>query len=261
MKIRKQQIEFNEDGHTYVYGGELFTGVTTVLGVRQKDFLKWWTAKLCASTIQGLWQPDKAYTKEEIEKICLEGKKAHTVKSKEALTSGKTAHEWIENYINAKIKGWEPEMLLPEDKSACESIKAFLDWESKHEVEWLYSELVVADPINKYAGTLDFIAKVDGKNTLGDFKTSSQISEDYYLQTAAYQNCIEPLIENGEKVEQRMILRIPKDGSSFEAQVVPTDYNFDLKTFLALREVHRWNVYIENNLDKLLTNKQQVLIK
>ena len=248
MKIRKQDITFQEDGHTYTYGGELLTGVTTILKVRQQDFLKWWTVKLMYETLLPKLAEVQGIDQKTWEAILLEAKKAHTTKSKEALVSGKIAHDWIEKYIKAKLNG-EKEYGEPvEDEKAEQAIKQFLSWENKNKVEWFYSELVVCDPINKYAGTIDFIAKVNGVNTLGDFKTSSMISEDYFLQTAAYQNCIESIIEDGEKIEQRLILRIPKDGSEFETRIVPTPYDFDVKTFLALREVHRWNLFIENQI-------------
>jgi genome maintenance exonuclease 1 len=238
MEIKKQNIEFQEDGHTYTMGGKLLTGVTTVLDVRAKDFLKWWTVKLMYQTLLPKLKEVQGISEEEWEKILLEAKKAHTVKSKEALVSGTIAHDWIEKYIKGEKND------LPEDEKARNAINEFLSWEKEHRVEWIASELVVASPEHQYAGTIDFIARIDGKLTLGDFKTSSQISEDYYLQTAAYQMALEPLID--EPIEQRVILRIPKDGTEFEYQIVPTGVEFDKKTFLALREAHRWNVYIEN---------------
>ena len=249
FKLKKQNIEFLPDNHTYIVGGELLTGVTTILAVRQKDFLKWWTVKLMYETLLPRLKDVQGIDQNKWDEILTEAKKAHTVKSKEALVSGKLAHDWIEHYIGEKL-GTMKIQEMPDDEKAQQSIKQFLEWENKNEVEWLYSELPVCDPINKYAGTLDFIAKINGKITLGDFKTSSMISEDYYLQTAAYQNCVEPLIYGDEKIEQRAILRIPKDGKEFEYQVVPTPYEFDRDTFLHLREVHRWNINYENNIKK-----------
>lgn len=179
------------------------------------------------------------------EDLLMEGKKAHLTKSKDALDIGHQVHDWIENYAKWKIKGAKPETKLPEDEKVAHSIKSFLLWETKHEVEWLASELVVVSIKNSFAGTLDGLAKVDGKLTLIDFKTSSQISEDYYLQTGAYQIALE---EMGIVPEQRLILRIPKDGSPVEDHLVPTPLDFDKETFLHLREVYRWNLNYENNV-------------
>src|SRR3990167_4328319 len=150
MKLIKQDIQFKEDGHTYTYGGALLTGVTTILSVKQKDFLKWWTVKLMYETLLPKLSEVQGIDEKEWDRILTEAKKAHTVKSKDALESGKIAHEWIEIYIKDKILSRAPEIKFPEDEKATNAIKQFLDWESKNKVEWLYSELVVCDLINKY---------------------------------------------------------------------------------------------------------------
>ena len=113
MTIRKQNIEFLPDGHTYTVSGELFTGVTTILEVRQKPFLKWWTVKEAVTYLADKQEEIKKATPEEYVKILDDAKEAHTVKSKEALVSGKLAHLWIEQYIKEKINKNIPRIKFP----------------------------------------------------------------------------------------------------------------------------------------------------
>ena len=251
-KLKLKQIDnfkFLEDGHTYELGGKLLTGVTTILQVRAKDFLKWWTVKLMWENLTGKIEDIKKMNEVEYEELILNAKKAHTVKSKEALVSGTIAHNWIEEYIKGKIEGQDvSDKQFPEDLNAANSIHIFLDWEGQHEVEWLASEVVLPSILNLFAGTIDFVAKIDGVMTLGDFKTSNQISEDVALQTAAYSILLdENLLEGEERPTQRVVLRIPKAGMEFEYQRIDTELEFDKQIFLHLREIHRWNLYIENN--------------
>ena len=260
LKLAKHPIEFESDGHTYKMGGLLLTGVTTILNVRAKGFLKWWTVKEMYNFLLDKQEQIKAATPEEYEALLLEGKLAHTIKSKEALVSGQIAHKWIEAYIKGRLRrqgrlgtGGAPVApvapVMPDDEKAAASIKAFLDWESKHKVEWLASELVLGSPKFQFAGTIDAVAMVDGVFTLVDFKTSNQISEECYLQTAAYWMLLdENMPEGAERPAQRLILRIPKDGKEFETQIVPTPLTFDCETFVCLRKVWRWNVNYETNV-------------
>ena len=75
---------------------------------------------------------------------------------------------------------------------------------------------MLASVINMFAGTVDAVAEVDDVLTVVDFKTSSQISDEYFLQTSAYWLLLdENLVEGEKRPEQRLILRIPKDGSEF----------------------------------------------
>ena len=238
LKLKPAPIHRNED-HIYTHDltRELYTGVTTILGVRSADWLKFWTTKRNYEYMMENWDIRKLYTQKEKEDLLLKAKNAHAQRSKEALNTGKKAHLWIEHYLDGKNPP------VPQDEKLKNSISSFIEYEKQHKIDWLLSEFVVCSEVYKYAGTLDAYAVVDGKKTLIDFKTSNHFSEDMFIQTAGYQNCLE---EMGEIPEQRMIIRIPKDGTKVETLVVPTVYKFDRETFLHLREVHRWNVYIQN---------------
>ena len=242
MKLKGYNLNFDAVGHTYELGGKLLTGTTTILGILDKPFLKPWVAKLTSETIEKNWKPEVPYTKEAITLICKNAKSAYKSVGKEAMDSGKLAHEWIEQYIKGKAQN-----KLTDDK-AQNAVNAFLEWEKSHKVEWLASELILASPTYTFAGTIDAVAMIDGVMTLVDFKTSNQISDDYNLQLAAYYILLDENLVDGEpRPTQRLILRIPKTGKDFEAKVVQSDLKFEIATFLHLREAYKWTVYMKNN--------------
>ena len=125
-------------------------------------------------------------------------------------------------------------------------LESFLKWEEEKKVSWIKSELVIASRKHKFAGTLDALALVDGELCLIDFKTSKRVSKSAFLQTAGYQICLE---EMGIVPAKRLIVRLPKNGDNIEVVEVPTPIDFDKKTFIRLREVHRWNLYVKNQTD------------
>lgn len=169
--------------------------------------------------------------------------------TKEAANSGTLAHDYIENHVCGRKQPKELVLKVQADGKAKNSVKAFSEWEKTHKVEWVASELVVGSETHEFAGTLDAIAYVDNIPSVIDFKTSNQISPDYFLQTAAYQIAIE---EMGFKPLQRIILRIPKDGGAFESVTIPNileDFNrleFEKDVFVALRTIQKYDSYINN---------------
>ena len=230
IRIDKQHI------YTHVVSGELFTGVTSILGMKAQDWLKFWTTKENYNYMISNWDIEKRYSQSEKEELLYKAKNAYAKKSRDAMSKGKEAHLWIEKYLEGN------QQQISNDENIRNCIVSFLDFEKNRKVEWLLSEFIVASEIHKYAGTLDAYAMVDGKKTLIDFKTSKGMSGDYFLQTAAYQLALE---EMGEKPDQRMILRLPKDGGNLEVLVVPSRLEFDKEVFLALRQVYRWDLSID----------------
>ena len=191
----------------------------------------------------------KKMTGKEYFSFLKEAKGAFRRRSKEALESGTLAHDYIEHYISEKPQPKELILKVNKDENAKNAIKAFSVWEKEHKVEWVASELVVGSEVHEFGGKLDAIAYVDNIPSLIDFKTSNQISADYFLQTAAYQIALE---EMGFVPLQRIILRIPKDGSDFDVVTMPNNLEngnrlaLDKSGFLALRQVQRVDSYYNN---------------
>jgi hypothetical protein len=218
----------------YSVNGIWCAGVSSVAGYAPKDFLKFWSAKMVTEFLEPKLDEIKNMDKVGWKKLLLEAKKQHSVKSDDALEIGTKAHDWVENYIKGKR--------LPVSDDIKNPVKEFLAFENKYNIQWVAVEKMVASQKHRVGGRLDSLAIIDDKLSIIDFKTSSRISEDNYLQTAGYQLCLE---EMGIYPEQRIILRLPKvKGDGFEAVLVPTDYDADKAGFLHRRYSWQWANYI-----------------
>jgi hypothetical protein len=121
-------------------------------------------------------------------------------------TEGTKVHETIE----ALLKGENVEVT----PDVAPTVEAFRRFEREHEflTHPAMIEQRLMHPNERYAGTIDILAKVDGKVGVLDIKTSSGIWREYNLQTAAYLYAIQaggligvPL---RELPETRWILRL-----------------------------------------------------
>jgi hypothetical protein len=200
--------------------GLFLQGVSSVSSIVPKDWLSAWGAKECAKFLgYSDYEGDTALAQETLDKAktmsaeewiayLKQAKGASARKSGQALIDGKAGHQWLEDYVKARAAGLElPAMPVgPLERP----ITQFLEWEGANIQEWIASEAVVSWPNREvgYAGTLDAIAITkEGKLALIDFKFASNISEDYYLQTAGYAATFEPY---GITFEKRIIIRLPK---------------------------------------------------
>lgn len=90
------------------------------------------------------------------------------------------------------------------------SVEAFFEFVEKNQIRVnpKYVEFRLKHPEERYAGTLDAIAEIDGKIGILDIKTSQSIYRDYDLQTSAYVAAMRPIVP---ELETRWILRIDQD--------------------------------------------------
>jgi hypothetical protein len=127
--------------------------------------------------------------------------------------SGKAASAGtrVHNAIEVMLSGNAPEL----DEEIYPSVQAFQDFRKAHRVvvDPALIEQRVYHPVEKYAGTTDVFAEIDGVFGILDIKTSSSIWRDYNLQTAAYfaacqqEHCL-PEKSLPQKPQTRWILRI-----------------------------------------------------
>ena len=236
IKLKKIDLVFNEKDHSYMLNGIYVPGVTTAIGVLPKPALVPWAAKLTSEAIGKLIDPDKPYTRTEIDELCKKGKMAWREKKESSADKGTEAHKFLESYVKTAFQEDVVTFPLPTDPDVKNSIEKFMQWEKEHTVEWMMSEVRIASEEHQFAGTLDALAVVDGRLTLIDFKTSAGIYESFYIQTAGYQICLEEL---GCIPDQRMILWIPKEGKKFEGHIVSTTYGQDKQAFLTALAMYR----------------------
>ncbi len=86
------------------------------------------------------------------------------------------------------------------------SILAFLDWLNSNKIKVIDIEKRVLSKQNVYAGTFDVLAEINGKLGILDLKTSKEIWDDHFIQTAAYFNAYNE--KNKQKAKTHWILRI-----------------------------------------------------
>lgn len=223
-------ITYNADKHQYKLDGITCAGVSTIAEYRPAPFLKFWAAKEAVNYLADKHEIIKTLSPKEYAELLLEAKKAHTRKSNTALEIGTAAHDWAEKHIHGKN--------LPITKEIENCVKAFLEFEKSHQTQFICTEKIVVNRQHLVAGRLDSLAFVDGALSLVDLKTSSRISESYYLQTAGYALCLQDM---GIPVERRIILRLPKvKDEEFEAVEVDTPLAADTKAFLSQRYAYEW---------------------
>lgn len=124
-----------------------------------------------------------------------------SIKEKSA-SEGTLIHETAEKIFI----GESPEI----DPSVAPSIEALLKFiEQKNiQIDPEYVEKQLINYEDRYAGTLDALALIDGKFGVLDIKTSQAIYRDYNLQTSAY---VAALYNNFNNLQTRWILRIDQN--------------------------------------------------
>jgi len=196
MLAKKKQESFKRVKAHTVYklkDGTRVPGATTVLGVLNKgDGLIHWAWDL---GMQGIdWRKYRDATADV----------------------GTLAHYLVEQHL----RGEEPDLSTYSQEfidKAYNSFRKYLDWEKENDVETIFVESPLVSEKYKYGGTIDCYAKVNGKLTLLDLKTSKAIYPTMIMQLAAYRKL---LLEHGYKVQKTMILRIGRtEEEGFEVHV------------------------------------------
>ncbi len=206
----KKVIVPKESVHpTYISAnGKKLPSVTTILGIINKPFLVKWANKM---GLQGI----------------------NVEEYNRGITGiGTLAHARIQAFLeNARIddRGYT-------DKEIAVSLSCFngfMKWYEEHTVERILTEKSMISEEHKFGGTIDALLVVDGTPTIVDFKTSNQISSEYFSQLAAYDILLK---EFGFTPEKSAILRLPK-GKGEQFSVEPP-YEYVEKTMPEL-ENHR----------------------
>jgi hypothetical protein len=158
----------------------------------------------------------------------------------EALDIGNYTHKWIESFLlSDKFDG--------EDTNP--SIEAFLKWCQDYHPEFTDAERKVYCDRFKYAGTVDAVAKINGRVCVIDFKTSKKIYKPYHLQVTAYAQAIKR-IDGLRRWPLGIILRLDKETGEYEEKVFEPKDHFD--TFKKCLELRQWSsLRIKNDKDKL----------
>ena len=224
--IHGETLSFDADAHAYTWGGEFVPGVTTILQCLGKPALVPWAAGMASDH----WLEAAKAGRTDWAAIHKEAKGAHRKKTQAAADIGHEVHAYAEAYFKKQT--------LPELTSdqARRGVEAFHKWVSAHTIEILASERQIFSKEHYYAGTCDFVAKIDGVMGVGDIKTSSGIYPEMRFQTAAYQHALQE--EKGIEFPVRWIIRFDKKTGEFEAKTFK-EFDLDFQGFKAALVLHR----------------------
>jgi len=207
----KVVLAFNEAKHEYTANGVVCPGVTTILKVVNKPALVGWAVKCCA---QYLLANLKAGEIDEVQitQLAEKMKRHYRDVTAEAASIGTIVHAFAERYL----RGQKP--TLPKNAAANRSCMAFLDWMREHEVKPVEVEYRAYSLKHNVSGTGDFDGYFEGDRCAIDWKTSTGIWPEYYLQNDAYMMCREE--ELGIEYKGGIVARFDKTSGEFECSAL-----------------------------------------
>lgn len=224
--------------------GDKVPGVTSVLSMLPKSFLTFWASKVVSEfvadnigTIMPLVLSDRTAAIDLM-------KNAPRRSTSKAADFGTEVHELYERLANGKAAG----RLHPELAVFARHFDRFV---STYDPEFLHVEKTVWSETHSYAGSFDFIARIDGEVAIGDFKTTkSGVHEEVALQLAAYAHADYILGDDGGKVELPacdggLVFHVRPDA----AQVVPVRIDDNVfQYFLRLLDVYKWEKEVKGGV-------------
>jgi len=175
--------------------GYKFPSVTTILGVLRKPALEYWmkvnTAEFCDA------------------------------ESNRAKEIGTALHDAIFQHIGRT--GIDTTTQYPEEVGIC--IQSFMIFKQEHpEIKLTASELKIESVKNKYSGTLDCIAEINGTPILLDWKTSKKelkVYPEHYFQIAAYIRAYEE--QHKIEIKKGIVVEIGKDAVGYNIGIIEGD--------------------------------------
>lgn len=256
-------LQFDEEAHEYFYDGNLVPSTTKIIDeTLAKHALKFWAVNITLEWLKKQIRPGNRITTTELEAIMKGAKFVHLRESERATTIGSNVHSWIEEFVNYVLANGADETIEEivskittplRTVDAINSANSFINWYVQNEVEFVASEQKVYSRKYNYSGTFDLLAYVNGALSIVDFKTSKHIYPDYLVQGSGYWNAYEEEQEYifetiPNKVEQFVVLRLPKDGSEWETMTISSkDDHF--KIFEMARQIFDWLYKDFNNIN------------
>lgn len=250
-------------GHRYIHipSGTYQNSVTTKIGgVISKPHLTKWAVKM---GVQWLCK-DERYKKLAVpewhDEMITGAQLAHTDTRDDAGAIGTISHNAAELYIKEWIEtGTRPESMVkfsipnpdPRSVASMRAVEAFFH---KHEITPVASEILVGH-VKYSAGALDFLAMMDGKLTLIDFKTSNAVDQiGYSMQVSAYKYFFE--LMTGIKIQKCIILHLSKDYDKFEVWKIQK-MSEAWKMFKSTCQIYDW---MYGSKDKIIKDIKRISI-
>lgn len=225
-----------DEGREYNWKGERFTSVTTILGALGKPHLIKWSAKMAALYAVEHWGELTGKLIDGCEKDDIVDliKGASSRYTEDASNVGDLVHGAVEKHI----KGEKPGDVI------MTHMGYFKKFEDDWKPEYLACEATAYNRTEGYAGTFDFIARINGARTIVDVKTGKSVYPEVGLQLAAYANG--EFIGHGDveypmlEVEHGAVLHLRPNGY----KLIPVRIDEEVWTaFRYVKEAFRWQRY------------------
>lgn len=203
-------------------GGHYASGepsVTTILKIVDKPALTYWLQKeIFNATLDGA--ETFAQAKAKVDAI-----------SKKAMDVGLRVHEYVGHHGSGIVPVKYDDLM--------NYYKAYHQWLLDYKPVILENEVTVTSKKYGYKGTLDRLARVNGKKVLIDLKTGKGVYDSVELQTSAYRQAYEEERPEAEPIEENWVLLLEKGddglatGNYFFEQVkhVPEVFNAALQVY------------------------------
>lgn len=211
-------------------------GVTSVVGMLPKDFLKFWAAKLVAETAVDSLGEVVSIAMRDREAAIDYLKRAPSRNTGKAANVGTDVHDLFERMA----KGEDVGRVHPDLRPYVDHFEEFL---TEFEPEFVFLEETVWSEKHRYAGSFDAIMTIGGETVVGDWKTTrSGVHEEVALQLSAYRYADYLVRPDGgtipmPKLDGGAVLHVRPEGW----KLVPVKCDEEIfEFFLHLREVFEW---------------------
>ena len=220
-------------------------GVTSILDMLPKPFLKPWAAKVVAEcAVEHLGEVVGIAMKGDKQGAIDYLKRAPDRDTRQAADVGTEAHDYFETMAKGETVG----RVHPEMRPYVDHFDAFLQ---TVQPRFVFMEETVWSEAHDYAGSFDALAEIDGELAWLDWKTTrSGVHEEVALQLKAYGKADYIIRPDGSRVplpkaQAAGVLHVRPEGWALYP-VRHDDVVFDY--FLHLREVFRWEKEIKETV-------------
>ncbi|WGH20317.1 Cas4 family exonuclease [Arthrobacter phage MaGuCo] len=220
-------------------------GVTSVIGMLPKDFLRYWAAKEVATTaVDSLPTVLQMILNDQKDAAVDFLKKSPDRNTRKAADIGTAAHDLFERQARGETLGRVHPDLEPFTRHFDEFLQVA-------QPEYHFLEETVWSDKHGYAGSFDAFATINGERVWIDNKTTrSGIHEEVGIQLAAYRFAEHILREDGSRVpmpkaDGGAVLHVRPEGWKL-VPVRADEAMFDV--FLHLREIFRYEKEIKSTI-------------
>lgn len=204
-------MDFDSDVHQYLIGGRKIDGsISDTLKVINKPAIGPWMVKKAVDYLAEHVEPGVALDEIQVNELLKDAKAAAYRHTSSAADLGTMGHAWIEKYL----RGENPP--LPFHTGLRNVALTFLQFVEANDVQPLYAERRIYSQKLDMAGTFDCLCMFNGQLAILDWKTGTDIYDEYFLQMGGYSLCYheeaetDPLLPR--PIELHVVVNCSKSG-------------------------------------------------